>query len=437
MNAAMRKKALAAFKRDLCAWRATNFYGFIKPRPGGEFTLTVYAVNWTKTHGYRVAEVNRAWSDRPFYVCKDVWRNMWGSISVEWDETSHRRGLECQWYNGRWGKKVRWDKHGGYWYAPWVKIVNMDALKETAYRYCGYEFYDGGLSLVEYTTLWKRHKGVELLAKAGLTSLISEKMAAKMERDRGFALFVRANAKEIAAGHLRSGRCHRANTVVCAYKNGWTVEEAWDRENARYSLNRAPKGIDRSALYAYLKKNDIDIEDYYGYCGEVAKAGEDILAFGVTYPKDFHSARTRMQRKIEKAEKRRNAERDAALKSLAERINALLERMTKRLAWRVGDFSVTVPTTQKEFRDEGNAMHNCMAGYYSPCAEGKTVCFFVKRGGRRVADVEMSPSSGKVVQCRAKFNKPADSETVKFSKAVAKEVAKMLRRGGKKGVKAA
>ena len=427
MTSKERQMAIDAFEADKYHSHNTCFYGHVKPRPNGEFTLTVYAVNWTKTYGYRVTEVNRSWSDRPYYVCKNVWRSMWGGIQVEFDEGRNRKGQEEQWYNGRFGAKVRWDKSGGYWYSPWVSYINLDALKETRYKYCGYEFYEGSMPLTEYCSLWNRHKGIELLSKAGLFQFVTEKYATRLEKDKAFAVYIRSHAKEIASGTGR-WRHYRPLTVIRAFKNGWSLEKAYEMEWARYSFNRAPKGVDRVKLGAYLFKNDIDVYDYYDYCEDVKRAKEDILAFGVTFPRDFHKARVKMQKRIQIAEARKDKERIAALKRLAKRVNELLAKMSARLACRVGEFTAVFPTTRTDFRNEGNRMRNCIGGYFERCADGNTVCFFVNRNGKRVADVESSPSTGKVLQCRAKHNKDTDADTKEYAQIVARKVASAIKR---------
>ena len=399
----------------------TEFFGVVKPR-GGEFTLTVYAVNLTKTYGFRYAECLRAWSDRDWYVQKNVWYTIYGGMTVEWDEAKNRVGLEAQWYRDRWGVRLPIKGVSRVNFASRVRYLNLKELDSTEYRWCGYGFYNGPLTLVEYARLWRRHKGVELLSKANLWRLVDERACSKMERDRGFAQFVRANA-----GTLNSGP-YTTQTAIRAYRNGWTLEKAREVEEARYTLRKAPKGIDRMELMKYLKRNDIDAYDYFSYCADVERAKEDILAFGVTFPRDFHEARKKMQKRIKRAQAREDRERAEALRRLADEVNALLDKMADRLAWRVGEYSVVVPVTRADFVAEGRRMRNCIGGYFDRSADGETAIFFLSRNGKRVADVESSPSSGAVRQCRGKCNANTDRETRLVASAVAKVVAKASKR---------
>lgn len=426
MNLSTWKMLVDTYKKE-SPFVQTALYGVFKTRPNGEFTLTTYAVNYTKTFGYRVTEVNRMWSDRPYYVCKNLWRGMWGGIHVEWDERRNRPQESYGWYEGRWSRRVNWRKDGAMWWLGYIRYINLDALQETKYRYCGYESYKGPLTLMQYVNLWKRHKELEFVSKAGLSQFATDRWIERLKRDRGLFAFVRMHLDEIKRG-AENGRRFTPSTVVRAYVNRWTLEKAYHADWVRYCYQNAPKGVDREKLHDYLVKNDIDFYDYIGYCREVAAAKEDILAFGVTFPRDFHEARKKMQKRIERARAKEDRERVAALKAIAERIYALLDKMAAKLAWRTGEFSVVVPTTRLDFRREGAKMHNCIGGYFESCADGDTFCFFVNRNGKRVADVEMSPSSGKVLQCRAKMNDPTDSETRAYASKVARKVAGIIRR---------
>ncbi len=403
-----------------------QIYGIITPRAGGEFTLTCYAVKETKRYGIQMTEVNRAWSDRNYYQCKNIWKNWFGSTMIEFDEQRNRAQESYDWYNGKWGAKMKWSK-GGEWFMPYVKYMNLDALSETRYKYCAYDRYHGNLSLIHYCRLFAKHKEVELLCKGCYWDFINEKFLDRMKDDKGLRDFFCSNTATITHDFLKGTR-YTIQDVVRAYKNKWTLEEAHTANWARYALNKAPKGIDRIELAHYLKKNNIDAYDYYHYAETVAEAKEDILAFGNTFPKDFHKREKQMQKKIAIAKAKEDREREEALKMIAVRINALLERMSKKLAWRVGDYSVIVPTTRKEFVTEGNAMHNCIGGYFEKCADGETICFFIRKNGKRLADVEISPTTGAIRQCRAKYNKDTDKDTRDFAMVFGKKLANMMKR---------
>lgn len=436
MTKSERRTAAEAYSADPDKQHKTRYYGFIKPRLHGEFTLTVYAVSDTKTHGLRVVEVNRAWSDRPYYVCKNLWRNLWGNTSVEFDEDCNRdyiRRPESQRYHNRWGDKIPWNGKGNNanWFIPYVRYRNLDALASTKYRYCAFDRYSGGLSLVEYCRLFNRHKEIELLAKSHLDNFIEPRFLDRLSVDKPLHDFFRSSATQ-----LRHGFTPRH--VMSAHRHGWTLDRAREIDNINRELQRAPKGVNRLELHRYLTANDIDLYDYINYAKDIAETGRDIHAFGVAFPRDFHAAaidaqmerektqsrRRRAQlRKAREAERERRRLHDLALMETAKRINHLLERMKNRLAWRVGDLSAIVPVTKQDFIDEGNTMRNCIGGYYDRHAEGSTFCFFIRKDGKPFADVEMAPSTGSIRQCRLFANAEADAATRNFAETMAKKFA--------------
>ena len=422
MNRTDRDRAIAAFRADpYRSERRTPFYGFIKPRAGGEFTVTVYAVNETKRHGIRVAEVNRAWSDRPYYRAKDLWRNVWGGLMVEFDEAKHRPHLSFDWYGGKWGARTRWERRKNLWWVDGVRLVNPAALQATRYRYAAFPHYSGAMPLVPYCQLWKRFPEVEILAKAGLPQFIDEPFLERLARNESLRNFFRAHVREIRA----AAQPFTPAEVIRAHAHGWTLARAKEEQFLRYGMRDIPEGVDRRALARYIARNDIDLADWRGYAADLARAGRDVA--GGAFPRDFHAARRRVQAAIRKLEARTNAEREAALAKMAKSINAALARMRRRLMARANGLTAIFPTTRKEFMEEGRAMRNCIAGYFSACAAGKTICFFVRKDGERVADVEAT-KAGKVVQCRAKFNKRTAPEVEKFAAYVAKPIAAAARR---------
>lgn len=417
----IREEMLAEHQR-LGIGTGTRIYGYIKPRKNGEFTLNTYALNVTKTYGVRLVEVNRAWSDKPYYLVKNLWRNFWGGAKVSFNEVVERPGQESEWYNGKWGVRTSW-KDGGYWFRHDMRYMNPEALRETRYRYCAFDPLHSAFSLVPYVALYRKYPEIEHLSKAGLHQFVNEWFLAMMRRRKDVRDFFRSNAKKIA----ESGVCYTVTDVVRAHANGWTIEKAHEAEYACRAYGWAPKGIDRVALHRYLTKNGIGRWDYRHYIAFVRLAKMDVLGYGVAFPRDFHAAVVKVHKRIERARAKEERLREEELKRVAQRVNSLIERMKDRLAWRVGEYKVVVPQTRREFEAEGRAMRNCIGGYFEMCADGDTACFFIRKDGRRFADVEMSPKDGTVRQCRLFGNGAADNKTLGFAKLVARKILPAVR----------
>ena len=424
MNSAERKMVLAAHAANPIRDYRTIYYGFVTPTKGGEFRLKVYAVNETKTYGIRATDILKAWSDRDYYQLKDVWFNYQGTPMVEFDEMKNRPHLAHHWYRGRWGARISW-KNGYLTGEDYTRYVNLEALKETRYKYCAFESYSGKLSLVQYCRIFAKHKEAELLVKAGLSRLVSAGFLDRLAANKPLRDFFRANVEQIK----RWG--YSIPDIVTAHAHGWTLEKARRERRFARTMRGVPKGVDKHALAKWLKKNDIDLWDWLGYAAEVKEAGEDILEFGVTMPRDMHERRRRLQRQIKRRDAKRAKElkerRNAALAETAKRVAASLERMRAKLEERLACYEVVYPATQQAFAEEGKLMRNCIGGYFAACADGKKHCFFIRRNGKPVADVEAT-TGGKVVQCRGKCNKETPPEVEEFAAMVAKRIAAAARR---------
>lgn len=399
-------------------------YGIVTPRKNGEFTLNCYAIKETKKRGVQMTEVNRAWSDRDEYLVKDIWKTYFGHTCVVFDEHEARPNGEGQWYEGRWGEPQKWTD-GGAWFMPYIRYLNLDALKDTRYRYCQFDKYRGPMPLVRYAALYARHPQVEHIVKAGLCEFVTAHFLDRLAADKGMRDFFRSNAAAMAKSLVR----YTPTDVIRAKANGWTVETAHKKESIRRHFNWAPPGIDREALHDYLEKHDIDKWDYIQYCRAVKEAKLDLDGYGVAFPRDFHKAVKAVHRRILRAKAKEDVKCEAALKEVAARVNALLARMKKRLAALVGEFEVVVPTTRRDFVAEGQAMRNCIGGYFDRCADGTMACFFIRKNGRRFADVEMGVKDGSIHQCRLSCNRPADDATRKFAEAVAKRILPAFKNG--------
>ena len=423
--------ALAAYAADQRKTHHTQFYGFLKPTRKGEVEVKVFAVSDTKTYGLRVKEVNRAWSDRPYYQSKDVWKNVWGTWMVEWDEEKNRPQESHQWYRGKWGSEELWE-NGSKWFAKYVRHVNLEALAGTRFRYCGFADYarhapeDNALPLVQYLQLWEKFHGVEMLARMGFHRFITPYFVDRLAKSPALVQWFKTHAREIAETWAGP------QIIMRAFKQGVTVREAMEEAAIVREIGRWAIGIDQKRLAVYLQKKDIDRADYRAYCQDRIALGQDPAAYA--FPRDFHAARPEVHAAL--AEQRKDAEgrREARLArevariaAKVEEIGSLLDKARRRLGARIGDFTVFVPKSRRDFEAEGRAMHNCIATYFERCAKRETVCFFIRHAdGGRLADVEMTPG-GTIRQCRGPHNgKPSEAVRM-FAEMVGKKIAGALR----------
>lgn len=81
---------------------------------------------------------------------------------------------------------------------------------------------------------------------------------------------------------------------------------------------------------------------------------------------------------------------------------------------RSGDFDIVPLQTAEDFIEESNAMENCLDQYSERLSTGLIRIFSVRKGGQRIADLEIGPiqrnsSLPQIIQLKAARNRPAPS----------------------------
>lgn len=402
--------------------KSTTYYSYIEPRRSGEFTVTTFAARNYK-RGPKIVPVNRTWSDRDVFVAMNVWSNVWNHRMIEFDECRNRKHESYGWYIGRWWSNICY-KDAGVWLCPNEIILNAESLAKTKYRYFAFDRYRGELQIAQYARLYTRFPVVETLVKNGLARFVNERFLEKLAKDRGFEKYFRSVARTLHGNES-------AYDLVRAYKNGWSPARAHMENYISLEYRDCPAGVDKHELHAWLTRNHVQYCDWLHYAKDIAHVGGRIDEYGVTFPRNFHEAaeaaalrRHEHNRELAKALEKAKRNRQRRILAVSKRIGKALEKMEDRLAWCVGSFEIVIPTTEEQFVEEGKRMHNCIGGYYG---REDCVCFFMHKNGKPFADCEMS-DAGKLRQCRLECNASASPETVLIAEAVAKVIAKQLKR---------
>lgn len=180
-------------------------------------------------------------------------------------------------------------------------------------------------------------------------------------------------------------------------------------------------------LHEKLKDNAEQIRDYHDYLQMAAGFGYDLDNEWVLYPKDL---KARHDQLIE--EKR---ERDLEIEKAGDqkKDKMFCETVEKR-GWKYYEmedenFLLRLPKEVHEIRQEGNAMHHCVATYIDRMVAGETCILFL----REKADPDtpyytMEVRDGRVIQCRAKYNGTMTEEVEAFVEKFKKIKLKMLER---------
>lgn len=97
-----------------------------------------------------------------------------------------------------------------------------------------------------------------------------------------------------------------------------------------------------------------------------------------------------------------------------------LEETIMRRGWKEYEMEtegmlIRLPREVGEIREEGHALHHCVAGYIDRMIEGKTCILFIRRKEapeKQYYTIEVK--EGKIMQCRGKNNREMTTEVKEF-----------------------
>ena len=459
-----KKIVLNQFKLDIgnLAHNATLFYAVANPIRNGEVRIDTYACRLEgRTRKPLCKCVQRCYSDRPTIAVRDIYRGYMGGFKVDFSDMTR----QCRHYaEAAYKPEALADFPVGSWDAMQYEgfktnfLVNallLNDLNGTKYAHCGIE--RTFLHPMRFFECYHISHAVEFLAKNDLARFITPSFVRRLKNEKRVFDFFRMNFRK-----LRDCYAYGIREVRTALANNCSLEEAVERitaakefANCRYCpRENIPTGINRWELYKWCRKTGVSPHDYRRYAGYIENAGENLCAYGVTFPRDFAAALEEAERRSHLADERERRRRErlrreqdrianmnakehrAWRKKENERIRAKIEAMARKLAKLNGitgyGYAVVVPKSAKMLLDEGNAMKNCIGrmGYDRKIADGQSLVFFLRGlDGKKNVDVEVRiVKSGKSVRLEvAQCYNPCNQNPPEEAKAFARELADMAR----------
>lgn len=272
-------------------------------------------------------------------------------------------------------------------------------LENTFLKYSGYREYTARRMYrpCKYLALYPSHPALEMMSKFGLDDYVDDLIAGKAHRslinwtgksgpevfncDKQEFNYIRQN--NIGPGCLQMYRRYK--------KYGMKIEEAKECFiDVTYWLSISTGWLYRQKEIKNIKKfvsylkNIQDEENlgvwsvsqlYIDYVSMARDLNYDLSDEVVLYPKDLkkaHDTVARVQRKIiqeRKAEKLRKKEAVAKV---------LYDERVKKYEYSNGVLEIQVPKTLADIVSEGQAQHNCVAGYVDRHAENKLCILFMR-----------------------------------------------------------
>lgn len=213
-------------------------------------------------------------------------------------------------------------------------------------------------------------------------------------------------------------------------KYGYSLEKA---SNYIYQQsNKGEKVYNRYSWYNNCISNIVaTLIDYLDMC--------DMYGFTPDkYPSDLQTVHDRMveikREKEQEALLKSEQEKDETLKSLSNKIAECIGLNNKEnLPEIFNRYTVVIPSSVRDFVNEGNAQHNCVGGYYRRVVAQECIIFFVRKTDspeESFITAEYRCRGGELGQFFYKNNRAVcDSELLEFGKSICSKIKTGIRTG--------
>lgn len=443
-------------KMVLCVLETSNAYsadyvGNVVAVQKGTDGETVFFRQWQIQR-----DMSAQWNDLPRYLNETARYAIRGKKTAKWQREgkdnwfgwSQRYSLKgwTRWYDNRIYDGTYYFYNGGIEEAlagtP-MQYADLQGYQEDEHR------YKNSIYFLEYHA---KYPVIEFLWKAGYRNIVHGKIFGATKENREAIYWQRKKLQDCFKFPLRLLKTrkpeewtlesvHKVNEIwehyrgklsehlLAAYiKTGLLPKDiavpmkyAQEAKILKYIGKQAVQRREKAGINSYMANEEIVARDYRDYINECEQLHLDLKDKMILYPKDLQEAhrRTTAQVRFEKN------------KADQEEFRKVVEDL-EQFAWQKGNLFIRPAREQEELRDEGTALHHCVAGYIQRMAKGETAIFFIRKAEEPDAPFyTLELQNKKVIQCRTKDNKSYElSEDVKSF--VDMWMEKVVKKGGVK-----
>lgn len=304
---------------------------------------------------------------------------------------------DCKWYGyDKWfdfmDERFPVEKCWSYELFGLDRLVELDeSLKWCAYGRTDYLYG----SCIQYIRLYRKHpQTVEMLMKAGLPRMLTEKAVAKISEDRRFAYWLMKNRDSVrymACKTAYDAYRKNPNGDPSDYQRSLMYRVKCGRESAfrnKEVYRKALKFATQERIAEYIRANT-NRESYGDYLVACDWLRLDFSNTKVLFPHDFramHDLYTEQYAEHVREEMDRDADfkADGAFTErvmAAKRMKDVAERFSFLSGFKADGYCILVASSKDELIDEGFALHHCVGrmDYDRRQADGKSVICFLRR----------------------------------------------------------
>lgn len=390
----------------------TEYVAWLENGEFGEVIYRVWAYKTTKKKGQQFREVMRSILGDEQLIYRDMYLSYMGGYKVVFERSS---GESNNWYDysyysygeedfGRWWKQ----KTIG---VP-VHILNLDMLKDTKFKYCGYQ---GNGDFLEWMRTYIQYPEVEFLGKLGFPP--SKKLLKKASKDKAFCKYL-----------AKVNPDNNINAICYAYDHNMTIhdagllllyrQEAGKKFHGNPYLKRAKINICKAS--EYVEKVGCNPQSYCDYIEACLGLGLDMKDTKNIFPDEFWKMHVL---RINQWDAKKNKKKYTEFKKAAANY--------VKYEFQGDKYSIVIPKKFRDLKVEGSVLNHCVAkmGYENKMIKGETFIAFVRKNDSLktpFVTVEVSCKSKKILQCYGEYDSNPGKEVNAFVKAWSKEIKKVI-----------
>lgn len=394
---------------------SSSYVGWLQ-RIDDDVILRIWAYRRTKKYGLEYREVIRATPHNEGLICRDMYLPYASGYRVVYKPG---RAKSNSWYGynyydydesdfGKWD----WMPKIGIRY----NILNLDVLKDTQYKYCG---YSGIGDFLNYIRLWIKYPETEYLGKMGIRP--SVKLLQKAKKDKGFAKYLKKVSES-------DDKWYGVNTMIFAYDNGVSLENADKFCYEMASARRKMRGmtsiqqaeLDYKKVLQYCDKQKCTLYAYDDYIRACIGIGLDLNDTKNSFPKEFRRMHDlRINQWSSKQTKGKSKEFKKAAK------------LYKKFEISNKKYTILIPDGIRDLQKEGKELDHCVGkmGYDKKMIKGISFIAFVRESKKPdvpFVTVEYGIQDKKVLQCYGYHDSKPEQEVIDFVDDWGKKVKKEM-----------
>lgn len=279
----------------------------------------------------------------------------------------------------------------------------------------------------EYLATFQRFPAVEVLHKTGFDNLIEERIrgssplsvlnwkAVKLQK-----IFRGLNMKEIREIRENKYSLLIIKQYQAAKKKGMNVSVTAVARTINYRTATLDKFIERvkdnnpEKCLKYLDENAVNAIEYLDYIRQCEELQLDLDDKKIRYPRIFIIAHATASEAVAELRKKQEEERNREkIEQFKERIDAAFP---DGYEWHGDGLIIRPALLPSELRQEGNAMHHCVARYDDHVIRGDSFIIFIRQEtepDKSFVTMEVSQDFKRMYQIRAKANRDPAEEVRK------------------------